>query len=102
MPANRSRDKSLAYRAFRKARAAFSENFKHHGDFSAATGGAHIALLDAGVPFLSPLYMETSEAVQQLWRPSVERRLCQLESAAAEDEQFELRQDEDLFLETDR
>jgi hypothetical protein len=80
----------IAKRAFHKARAAYSENFKPHGDFSVAIGGAHIALIDAGIKFLSPLYVELFESVQACVRPSVERRLCQLESHSAQynDEEF--------------
>jgi hypothetical protein len=74
---------SSIQRVFRKARAAFSENFKPHGDFSLANAAAHLSLIDSGIKFMSPLYVILFESVCACWRPSVEKRLAQLESAAA-------------------
>ena len=75
-------------KAFKSARAAYAANFHHHGDSSAAVGGAHIALIDAGLKFMSSQYMEVFECVLACKRQSVERTLATLESMAYDGERF--------------
>lgn len=88
--------------AFKESRAAYARAVYDFGApvFEAPTQAARIALDDLGVP--RHRHWTIMQAVWLCPRPGVERALENMRSQDAEDEQFELRQDEDLFLETDR
>lgn len=70
--------------AFKAARAAFAENYKHHGDYSAAFGGAHIALWDHGFSTRKARGRELLERVLACPRPNVERSIANSEACSSE------------------
>lgn len=87
MPANRSKGKSLYYRAFRKARAAYALAI-HTYDVNnvAPTIAARIALDNANVPEAD--HQRILEQVRLCVRPAARRILDNAQSAEIADQEF--------------
>lgn len=84
MPANRHKGKSLSYRAYRAARAAYSMGIQEFDGRIHAWWAASIALSKFQIHPVTPLHDLIMEKVQQSLRPAAQRVIDNREACMEE------------------